>query len=43
MIRTLSFVFALVISCALLSGCNTARGVGQDIRGLGNAIERAVD
>lgn len=43
MIRTLSFLLSLVIGCALLSGCNTARGVGQDIRGLGNAIERAVD
>ncbi|MCY3197939.1 entericidin A/B family lipoprotein, partial [Klebsiella pneumoniae] len=27
---------------ALLAGCNTARGVGEDIQGLGHAISHAV-
>ncbi|MCZ2105646.1 MAG: entericidin A/B family lipoprotein [Comamonadaceae bacterium] len=26
---------------ALLAGCNTVKGVGQDIQKAGNAIERA--
>lgn len=43
MIRTFSYLLSFLLACVLLSGCNTARGVGQDIRGLGSAIERAVD
>ena len=33
----------LLSSAALLSGCNTAEGVGQDLRAGGRAIDRAVD
>ncbi|MBS5160522.1 MAG: entericidin A/B family lipoprotein [Klebsiella variicola] len=32
----------LFLSSALLAGCNTARGVGEDIQGLGHAISHAV-
>ena len=28
---------------ALLPGCNTMRGMGQDVKQAGNAIERAAD
>ncbi|WP_409515000.1 entericidin A/B family lipoprotein [Atlantibacter sp.] len=31
----------MVIASTLLSGCNTARGVGEDIKSLGNAISHA--
>ena len=30
-------------SAALLAGCNTMRGVGQDVQQAGGAIERAAD
>ncbi|MEY8712719.1 MULTISPECIES: entericidin A/B family lipoprotein [Mangrovibacter] len=36
-----SLVIILVV--ALLSGCNTARGFGEDIQHLGGAIQRASD
>ncbi|HAZ53961.1 MAG TPA: entericidin, EcnA/B family [Franconibacter helveticus] len=35
------FLLLTFFACALLSGCNTARGIGEDIQHLGNAIERA--
>ncbi|XTZ38004.1 entericidin A/B family lipoprotein [Salmonella enterica] len=31
----------LLLSTALLSGCNTARGVGEDIQTLGHIITHA--
>lgn len=42
MSRTLKIILMTMIVSALLSGCNTARGVGEDIRSLGNAISHAV-
>ncbi|MDR2218273.1 MAG: entericidin EcnA/B family protein, partial [Yokenella regensburgei] len=33
--RTLKFLSLLLFSGALLTGCNTARGIGEDIQGLG--------
>ncbi|MEN3753360.1 entericidin A/B family lipoprotein [Mangrovibacter yixingensis] len=36
-----SLVIILVV--ALLSGCNTARGFGEDVQHLGGAIQRASD
>lgn len=30
-----------VVALALLSGCNTARGFGKDVRAVGGAISRA--
>jgi len=43
--QLLSFILiALALaSSALLSGCNTVRGVGQDVKSAGGAIERAAD
>nr|WP_245397347.1 entericidin A/B family lipoprotein [Citrobacter rodentium] len=39
--RLLGFATLLFLVTALLSGCNTARGFGEDVRHLGNAISRA--
>ncbi|AWU93690.1 entericidin A/B family lipoprotein [Azospirillum ramasamyi] len=36
----LTFLMALA---AMLSGCNTVEGVGQDVKAGGRAIERTVD
>lgn len=33
----------LLSSAALLSGCNTVEGAGQDLRAGGRAIERAAE
>lgn len=33
--------FLLLLSGALLSGCNTFRGMGQDVQSLGHAISHA--
>ncbi|MEB6379566.1 entericidin A/B family lipoprotein [Leclercia adecarboxylata] len=41
MLRTLKIILLMVIASTLLSGCNTARGVGEDIKSLGNAISHA--
>ncbi len=27
----------------LLAGCNTTRGIGQDVKSVGKAIEKSVD
>ncbi len=36
-------ILVLVVSmaAALLAGCNTVQGIGQDIKASGSAIERA--
>lgn len=34
---------ALFVLAFMLAGCNTVRGVGQDIERAGNAIERAAN
>ncbi|MGG5838031.1 MULTISPECIES: entericidin A/B family lipoprotein [Enterobacteriaceae] len=39
--RTVKILLLLALSSALISGCNTARGVGEDIKSLGNAISHA--
>ena len=36
-----SFVFVMIAGTLLLAGCNTIRGLGQDIQDAGRAIERA--
>ena len=38
--KTLAAVIALGMS-VLLAGCNTVKGVGQDVQKAGGAIERA--
>lgn len=40
--RTIKLLVLLFLSSALLTGCNTARGVGEDIQSLGHAISHAV-
>jgi len=37
----LKFLLTAFLLTFLLSGCNTARGFGEDIQHLGGAIERA--
>lgn len=39
--RLLTFFLILLCSTALLSGCNTFRGFGQDVEHLGNSISHA--
>ena len=34
-----SFVFVMIAGTLLLAGCNTIRGLGQDIQDAGQAIE----
>ncbi|WP_312690504.1 entericidin A/B family lipoprotein [Kosakonia sp.] len=41
--RFAKFLSLMLISCAFLSGCNTARGVGEDIQSLGHVISRAAN
>lgn len=41
MSRFSKLFFILLVTGALLSGCNTFRGFGQDIQHLGNSISRA--
>jgi predicted small secreted protein len=40
--KTIAALFALSI-VALLAGCNTIKGAGEDIQRAGNAIEKAAD
>lgn len=35
--------FVLTAFCVLLLGCNTVRGLGEDIENAGGAIEEAAD
>lgn len=39
--RTLPILLLACLAGFLLSGCNTARGVGEDIRDLGGIISHA--
>ena len=39
--RTVKILLLLAFSSAILSGCNTARGVGEDIQDLGHIISHA--
>jgi predicted small secreted protein len=36
-------LLALFLAAAILTGCNTARGVGQDVENAGEAVKDAVD
>ena len=33
-------LIALLLACAVLAGCNTRKGLGQDIEDLGNRIQK---
>lgn len=37
-ITKLTTVFVIVLSAALLAGCNTIEGVGRDMQGLGGYV-----
>lgn len=39
--HTIKILLLMVLASSLLSGCNTARGVGEDIKSLGHAISAA--
>ncbi len=39
--KPLQYILLALLTGALLSGCNTARGVGEDIKDLGNIISHA--
>lgn len=39
--RTIKILLILALSSTILSGCNTARGVGEDIKSLGHVISHA--
>lgn len=39
--RTRKILLLMFLASSLLSGCNTARGVGEDIKSLGHAISHA--
>jgi entericidin A len=39
--RTVKILLLLALSSAILSGCNTARGMGEDIQDLGHIISHA--
>ncbi|NDH67351.1 MAG: entericidin A/B family lipoprotein [Gammaproteobacteria bacterium] len=38
---TASIVCALCVALTLLSGCNTVKGAGQDVKDVGNGVTRA--
>jgi entericidin A len=39
--RTLKLLVLLLLTGSVLTGCNTARGVGEDIKDLGHIISHA--
>lgn len=41
--RTLIALVALGTMIALATGCNTVEGVGKDVEGAGEAVQRAAD
>jgi predicted small secreted protein len=42
MMKTIAMLLAVSLA-ALLAGCNTVKGAGQDIQKAGTAIEKAAD
>ncbi|MBK5145693.1 entericidin A/B family lipoprotein [Budviciaceae bacterium BWR-B9] len=40
MFKAISAIFLSLVVVSALSGCNTVRGFGEDIRHVGSAIER---
>lgn len=44
--RILATIFALAVACGVtvaLAGCNTTKGVGQDMQDAGNGISNAAE
>jgi predicted small secreted protein len=42
-LRPAFLLLGVALPALLLTACNTTRGVGQDIKSIGRAIERAAD
>ncbi|MEC9340434.1 MAG: entericidin A/B family lipoprotein [Pseudomonadota bacterium] len=42
-LKTLFLTVLFVSSTAVIVGCNTARGIGQDVEATGDAIENAAE
>ena len=40
---TILSMIAMILAAVTLAGCNTVKGVGQDVQRGGRAIERAAD
>ncbi len=40
MIKKLAFLVLFVFSIAVLAGCNTVKGMGKDIEGLGKFMQK---
>jgi predicted small secreted protein len=36
-------IVAMVAATLILTGCNTVKGVGRDVKSAGKAVERAAD
>jgi entericidin B len=43
MLKRIILVIALILLSASLFGCNTVKGVGEDIKSAGEAGERAIN
>lgn len=43
MVKIVQTILLFLLITASLSGCNTTRGFGEDIKHLGGAISRAAD
>jgi len=41
--RLIRLFVLMVVAGAMLAGCNTARGFGEDVKHLSNSISRAAD
>ena len=41
--RSMRLFVLMLVAGAMLAGCNTARGFGEDVKHLGNAISHAAD
>lgn len=42
-IRTITNYLALIAALSLLSGCNTTRGIGEDVEAAGEKIEEVAE
>lgn len=41
--KVVAALFSLVVVSSLLAGCNTTRGIGEDVQQGGSAISNAAD
>jgi predicted small secreted protein len=38
-----ALMITVLLPAMLVAGCNTTRGIGQDVKSVGKAIEKSVD